>query len=189
MPERLDESNPVPAQGKGVMTMLTRKRNILVSLILLVAAGCATVPAGPSVAVMPAPGKPFDLFQAEDVTCRQYARDQIGASPQDTINNNTAAGAVFGGVVGGALGSLSGRGTSTTLGAVTGALIGAAAGSDQGEYYGYQAQRRYDIAYQQCMYSNGNIIPGMRRYYRYAPPPPPPDLRSPAPYGSQPPAQ
>ena len=148
--------------------MLTRKKNMLLSLVLLVAAGCATVPTGPTVMVMPAPGKPFDLFQTEDVTCRQWAEQQTGASPQDTINNNTAAGAVIGGAVGAGLGSLSGRGSSTAFGAVTGALIGSSAGADSGRYYGYQAQRRYDIAYQQCMYANGNMVPGVRRYYRRA---------------------
>jgi hypothetical protein len=158
--------------------MKMRYRYILMFLILLVAAGCATVPAGPSVAVMPAPGKPFDLFQQEDTSCRQYARQQIGASPQDMINNNTAAGAAIGGATGAALGSLSHTGSGTAFGAITGALFGAAAGSSQGQYYGYEAQRRYDIAYQQCMYSNGNMIPGVRRYYRYSPPPPPPAMHS-----------
>ncbi len=163
--------------------MLIRKRNILLSLVLLVAAGCATVPTGPTVAVMPAPGKPFDLFQAEDVTCRQYAQQQIGASPQETINNNTAAGAVTGGVIGAGIGAIlsGGRGSGAAFGAATGAIIGAGEGASSGEYYGYQAQRRYDIAYQQCMYANGNMVPGARRYYRQGPPPPPPDLSSPAP--------
>ena len=68
LPRRLDEGDSDTAvQGQGVSAMLKMKRNMLVSLILLVAAGCATVPAGPSVGVMPAPGKPFDLFQTEDV--------------------------------------------------------------------------------------------------------------------------
>ncbi len=156
------------------MTMKMRKRYILMSLVLAAAAGCATVPAGPSVMVMPGPGKPFDLFQQEDASCRHYAQQQIGVSPQDTINNNTAAGAAIGGAVGAGLGSLSHSGSGTAFGAITGALIGASAGSDSGRYYGYEAQRRYDMAYQQCMYANGNLVPGVRRYYRRTPPPPPP---------------
>jgi len=165
-----------------MMTLLMRKRNMLISLVLLVAAGCATVPAGPTVMVMPAPGKPFDLFQAEDATCRHYAQRQIGASPQETINDNTAKGAVVGGVVGAGIGALlTGHGEGAAFGAATGALIGAAEGASSGEYYGYQAQRRYDIAYQQCMYANGNMVPGVRRSYRQGPPPPPPDLNSPVP--------
>ncbi len=160
---------------------MARKPFILLTLVLLAAAGCATVPAGPSVMVMPPPGKPFDLFQIEDASCRQWARQQIGASPQDTINQNTAAGAVVGGAVGAGIGAMVGHGEGAAFGAASGALIGAAAGADSGRYYGYEAQRRYDIAYQQCMYANGNVIPGIRYYRRTAPPPPPPDLRSPVP--------
>ncbi|HUJ16804.1 MAG TPA: glycine zipper family protein [Nitrospirota bacterium] len=156
-----------------MMNMKVRYRHILI-LLLVVATGCATVPAGPSVAATPGPGKPFDLFQQEEVTCRQYAQQQIGASPQDTINKSTAAGAAIGGAVGAGLGALSYSGSFLVFSAITGALIGAAAGSSQGQYYGYQAQRRYDIAYQQCMYANGNMVPAVRRYYRGTPPPPPP---------------
>ncbi len=170
------------------MTMLPRKKYMLISLVLLVAAGCATVPTGPSVMVMPGPGKPFDLFQQEDVTCRQYARQQIGATPQETINNNTAAGAVTGGAIGAGIGAIlsGGHGPETVFGAATGAIIGGASGAESGRYHGYEAQRRYDIAYQQCMYANGNMVPGVRRNYRYTPPPPPPDLRSSAPSPSSP---
>ncbi len=158
----------------------------VMAVVLLAAAGCATIPAGPSVAVMPGPGKPFDLFQQEDASCRLYAQQQIGVSPQDTVNKSTAAGAAIGGAAGAALGSLSHTGSGTAFGAVTGALFGAAAGSSQGQYYGYEAQRRYDIAYQQCMYANGNMVPGVRRIYRASPPPPPPpDLHSSASEGSQ----
>jgi len=42
------------------------------------------------------PGKSFEQFQTEDVNCRQWAGQQIGVSPQDTANQNTAAGAVIG---------------------------------------------------------------------------------------------
>jgi uncharacterized protein YcfJ len=161
------------------MIMLMRKRNMLLSVVLLLAAGCATVPAGPTVVVMPAPGKPFDLFQAEDARCRQWAGQQIGSSPQDTVNQNTAAGAVVGGIVGAGIGAMLGNGSggSAAFGAVTGSIIGSSEGASSGQYYGYQAQRRYDIAYQQCMYANGNTVPGVRRHYdgpRTPPPPPGP---------------
>ena len=161
---------------------------IILGGALLAVSACATVPTGPSVMVMPGPGKPFDLFQQEDVQCRQYAQQQIGAYPQDTINKNTAAGAAIGGAAGAALGSLSHTGSGLAFGAITGALFGAAVGSGQGQYYGYEAQRRYDIAYMQCMYANGNIIPSMRRvrHARRTPPPPgegsvPPDYQNPSP--------
>jgi hypothetical protein len=73
-------------------------------------------------------------------------------------------------------------GTGAAIGAGTGLLFGTLAGSERGYYYERSVQRRYDIAYQQCMYAKGNQIPGMveptRRVYRRTPPPPPPDLDS-----------
>jgi hypothetical protein len=37
---------------------------------LLMLAGCVSLPVGPSVAVMPAPGKPFEVFVADETVCR-----------------------------------------------------------------------------------------------------------------------
>lgn len=148
--------------------------------VLMLMVCCATVPTGPSVMVMPTPGKPFDLFQAEDNTCRQWARQQIGLTPQETINQNTASGAAIGTVVGAGLGAAIGAATGNAgggavIGAAGGLLVGTASGADAGRYYGYEAQRRYDIAYQQCMFANGNLVPGVRYYrVRGTPPPPPP---------------
>ena len=42
-----------------------RVNAIFISALVLLA-GCTQVPLGPSVAVMPAPGKPFDLFVSEE---------------------------------------------------------------------------------------------------------------------------
>jgi len=158
--------------------MKTYKRNILISLALLIVSGCATVPNGPSVMVLPPPGKPFDLFQAEDSMCKQWAQQQIGLSPQHTVNQNTASGAVMGTAIGAGLGAAIGAasgaaGAGAAIGAASGLLIGTASGASTGQYYGWEAQRRYDIAYQQCMYANGNVIPGVRRYYQVQTPPPP----------------
>jgi hypothetical protein len=142
--------------------------------------GCATMPTGPSVAVMPAPGKPFEVFQADDAACRQWAETQIGgASPSQTANQNLASGAVVGTLVGAALGTAVGAATGN---AGAGAAIGGAAGlvggtaMASGPAYDsqYALQRRYDIAYQQCMYAKGNVIPGTASQRYYAPPPPPP---------------
>ncbi len=53
------------------------------SLLLLLAAAaltaCATIPAGPSVMVWPGAWKPFEVFQADDAVCRQWAGQQAGA--------------------------------------------------------------------------------------------------------------
>jgi hypothetical protein len=54
-----------------------------------------------------------------------------------------------------------------------GLLFGLASGSDAGYAGGYALQRRYDTAYEQCMYAKGNQIPGFAPYYAPAAPPPP----------------
>ncbi len=155
-------------------------RTVALALVLLAVGACATVPTGPSVMVLPSPGKPFEVFQVEDGTCRQWAQQQIGMSPQEAVNKNTASGAVVGTAIGtglgAAIGAASGNAASgAAIGAGTGLLFGTASGASTGQYYGYEAQRRYDIAYQQCMFAKGNIIPGVRvrRVARPLPPPPP----------------
>ncbi len=154
-------------------------------LMVVTLGGCATLPTGPSVMVLPGSGKTFEQFQTDDAICRQWAQQQIGQNPQEAANQNTVAGAAVGTAVGAGLGAaISSPGNTASgaaFGAATGLLIGAAAGSSSGQYYGYEAQRRYDIAYQQCMYLKGNVIPGMirTRPVRRTPPPPPPDLSGP----------
>ncbi|HMW53536.1 MAG TPA: FAD-dependent oxidoreductase, partial [Rhodocyclaceae bacterium] len=56
---------------------------------------------------------------------------------------------------------------------------GTAAGASDARYAGADAQRRYDIAYQQCMYAKGNQLPGAYGYGSYRPA---------SPYGTPPPA-
>ena len=164
------------------------RRNIIniivfLSLALVMVAGCATVPRGPSVMALPGAGKTFEQFQADDAICRQWAAQQIGLSPQETISKNTATGAVVGTVIGAGLGAAIGAasgnaGAGAAIGAGSGLLAGTVTGANAGQFYGWEAQRRYDIAYTQCMYAKGNDVPGMvtrpRRSPRIMPPPPPP---------------
>jgi hypothetical protein len=142
---------------------------------MALAAGCATFPTGPSVRVLPTPGKPYDLFLAEDSYCRRTADRQLGIAPQQVAEQNTAAGAIVGTAVGtgigAALGAASGNaGAGALIGGVSGLLIGSAAGSDAGRIEGREAQRRYDTVYLQCMYSHGNQVSsyGQRNYRRRA---------------------
>ena len=81
-------------------------RGFLIFLALALLGGCATMPTGPTVSVLPGPGKPFEVFQADDYACRQWAQQQIGgASPSQTANQNLATGAVVGTLVGAGLGA------------------------------------------------------------------------------------
>ncbi len=158
-----------------LMVMRRFKQNFLIYFALIVVGGCATLPTGPSVMVLPAPGKSFGTFRTEDATCRQWATQQLGTSPQQTYQNNVAAGAVAGTAIGAglgaAVGSASGQaGKGALIGAAGGLLVGASAGSNAGQVYGRVAQRRYDNAYVQCMYSYGNQVPGYGTRVGTAPP-------------------
>jgi hypothetical protein len=156
----------------------------------LLVAGCATVPAGPSVMVLPGSGKSFDEFRSEDETCRQWAATQSGAEPQTAALQSTASGAALGTLAGAGLGAAVGAaagnpGIGAAVGAGSGLLVGSAAGTNAGQLAGNTLQQRYDMSYQQCMYASGNQIPGAaqpmqpRRGAHHGgrpamPPPPPP---------------
>ena len=165
-------------------------------LCLLGLTACVSAPQGPHVAVMPTPGKPLELFAAEDQFCRGYAQQSLGP---DTRGETAVGAAVVGTILGAAVGSaMSGRRYNNTgAGAATGLMMGTAIGAGNSAEEGRSAQQRYDIAYEQCMVSKNNQP--SQRYYRrsssvvvvpqaapapYYPPPPPPP---PPPTGQVPP--
>src|SRR2546430_1792930 len=126
--------------------------------------GCATVPLGPSVMVLPGTGKSFDQFQADDAVCRQWASMQTGTTPQQAAGSSTvesgALGTLLGAGLGAAIGAATGHpGVGAAVGAGGGLLTGTAVGAGAGRPGSYEGQRRYDIAYEQCMYAEGNQIP------------------------------
>jgi YMGG-like Gly-zipper len=129
---------------------------------------------GPSVAVMPAPGKPFEVFQQDDAACRGYAQQSIGTSANDQAAQNVVGGAVIGTALGALAGAAIGNHRDAGVGAAFGLLAGTSMGASSGNYAGSIAQRRYNIAYSQCMYAKGNQVPGYAAPRAIAPPPPPP---------------
>ncbi len=179
------------------MTNIKRISAALAAAVLV--AGCATAPLGPRVAVMPAPGKPFEQFRAEDSACRQYAEQSVGGAEQ-RIQDQAATTTVLSTLIGAAAGAALGGHEGAAVGAGFGLLTGAAASGGQTQHFSYDLQRRYDIAYQQCMYSKGNQLPGYSysappaaraNYYQQAPaavaspPPPPPGTPPPPPPGAR----
>ncbi len=158
-----------------------------VLLAVVVLSGCATVPTGPSVMVMPGNGKSFDTFRADDNECRQWARQQAGTSPGEAANQNLVGGAALGTLLGAGLGAAIGAATGNVgaglgIGAASGLVGGTALASGPAYAAAYEVQRQYDMAYQQCMHLKGNKIP---RRVHSAPPPPPayPPPPPPPPYG------
>jgi hypothetical protein len=171
-------------KGKGILLLL---------FAWVALSGCATIPTGPSVLVWPGPGKPFEVFQSDDLVCRQYASRQVGAQPGESANATLASGAALGTALGAGLGAAIGAasghmGAGLGIGAASGAIFGTAAAANPS--YGAQSevQRRYDNAYLQCMYARGNQVPGVvRPSGRVIPPPPPPPGFAPPPSAYPPP--
>jgi uncharacterized protein YcfJ len=160
------------------------KRVLAVAGVALLAGGCATPPFAPDVTVMPAYGKPFEVFAQDDAICRQFAADRIGAaSSQKQATANVAEGAVAGAAIGAASGALLGHGYggATATGAGAGLLVGSAIGTGVAGVSRDTLQRRYDIAYMQCMYAKGNVVPGVAAPNSYVSPPPPPTGYAPPP--------
>lgn len=158
---------------------------LTVSATALALAACVSMPTGPSVMVLPGTGKSFDEFRFDDGSCRQFAYDQIGGhtaaqAQQDSAVSSAVVGTVIGAAAGAALG---GNSAGAATGAGVGLLGGSMVGAGAAESSAYGAQRRYDIAYQQCMYAKGHRVPVAGRFSQspparprtsYPPPPPPP---------------
>lgn len=158
-------------------------------IVLCVAAAfllgaCASTPMGPTVQVLPSPSKPFEVFQQDQVDCKQYAQAQVSGQA-DAANQKAVGTAVIGAALGTALGAAVGNSRGAGVGAASGALIGTSASTGSTQHAEYSIQQQYNNAYVQCMYSKGNQVPGAAPAYRaprpapvypqaYPPPPPPP---------------
>jgi hypothetical protein len=154
-------------------------------VVALLVSGCAGIPTGPSVMVLPGTGKTFEQFQVDDAVCRQWASQQTGTTVGKASTESTVGGAAVGTLVGAAAGAALGAAAgSPAVGAAAGAgvglLGGTAVGAGRAEAYGGSVQRRYDQSYIQCMYAKGNQVPVARGSriqqpaYTAPPPPPPP---------------
>jgi hypothetical protein len=165
-----------------------KKRVVFAIGAVAFVAGCATPPpSGPSVMVLPGSSKSFDQFRFDDNECRQFASSQVGGqTAADAANNSAVKSAVVGTAIGAAAGGLMGGNSGAGVGAGVGLLGGSMIGAGAGESSGYSLQRRYDFAFQQCMYAKGHQIPMAGRYApqatrQAAPPPPPPPPGPPPP--------
>ncbi|MGH6828579.1 MAG: glycine zipper family protein [Rhizomicrobium sp.] len=142
---------------------------------------CATQPAGPTIPVMPGANKPFAAFQRDDEVCQQYAGSQVAGGAK-AANNRAIAEGVLGTALGAGLGAAIGGGRGAGVGAAGGAAVGTAVGANSSTDAQVGLQRRYNIAYAQCMTSKGNkVVAGYPPPYDYGygygppyPPPPPP---------------
>ncbi|WP_322629105.1 glycine zipper family protein [Halothiobacillus sp.] len=155
--------------------------------LLLLLGGCATMPSGPSIMVLPGAGKNFEQFRADEYACRQYAHDSVaGINPNQTGVESAVVGTAVGALAGAVIGGNRGAG----VGAGDGLIVGSAVGSQNAQMSGYDMQRQYNNTYLQCMYAKGNQVPVNGRFSRQQrmndlspPPPPPPGMPPPPPPG------
>src|SRR5271170_6332461 len=148
--------------------------------VAVLLAGCAQTPMGPTVQVMPGPGKSFDMFQADQANCKGYAAGQVqgqaDAANQQAVGVgvlSTVLGAGLGAAIGGAAGN---AGAGAAIGAASGAGLGTAYGASGSSYAQLSIQQQYDNAFSQCMYAKSEQVPGfapIAPIATMAPPPPP----------------
>jgi len=122
---------------------------LLWHLLPVLLAACVPATLTPTVAVMPAPGKPLEIFAAEQTACKQFAEQQILAARNQLSNQ----------ILGAAL-------APNASDPLASGQAAAQAGTPV-------LQQQYDTAYSQCMYAKGNQVPG----YQVASPAPPQRLR------------
>jgi hypothetical protein len=168
------------------------KRGIVLLGIGLLSACAVMPPSGPNVLVLPAPGKPFETFQADEAVCRQYARYQLGIEPAEAASQSAVASGALGTIVGAAAGALIGAGAGNAgagaaIGGGSGLLLGSAGGVQASGASAAALQARYDMAYVQCMYAKGNQVPGAAAPAAQSTPPPPPSWTPPPPPPGTPP--
>jgi hypothetical protein len=167
--------------AEAIAMIVVRTSSLLLICALLLGA-CATVPAGPSVMVLPGTGKPFDQFQGDDKACRQWAAQQAGTTPERASSVTTAEHAGVGTLIGAGLGAALGAighnpGLGAAVGAGAGLWTGTAVGAGAGQRAASDVQHRSDAAYEQCRYAKGDQVPGVAPAPAASIPPPPPPGR------------
>lgn len=125
---------------------------------VLILAACAETPMGPTVQVMPGPGKSFSSFQNDQAVCRQFAEQAVRDQAQGA-NLRGLGTAALTTVLGAGLGAAIGGGQGAAIGAAGGALGGAGLGAMRTFNVQNSIQAQYDNAFAQCMFSLGNSVP------------------------------
>ena len=142
--------------------------------------GCATVPLGPTVQVLPGRGKSFEAFQVDNSICTQYAASAVQGQAE-RANGQAVGGAVLGTLLGAGLGAAVGGGRGAGIGAASGAALGTGIGASGSANTQGGIQGQYDNAYVACQVSKGNRVPQAPVFVQQAP-----VLVQPAPYLVQP---
>ena len=157
---------------------------VVSSTVVLALTGCANMPSGPGVMVLPGTGMSFDRFSHDNAACQQFALAQVGGtSPNQAGINSGVASAAVGTALGAAMGAALDGGQGAAVGAGTGLLAGGLVGTGTASRSMELNQQRYDAAFIQCMYAKGHQVPvsgqlappQTQMLPAAAMPPPPPD--------------
>ena len=81
-----------------------RKIQVVACATMVLLAACTPAPQGPTVPVMPAPNKPFQVFQEDQAICQNYAQQVIGPAQQQ-LQNQQVGSALIGTVLGAGIGA------------------------------------------------------------------------------------
>ena len=130
----------------------------LLAVPLLLAA-CAQTPMGPTVNVMPGPGKSLSDFQTDQLVCRQFAEQAVAGQARNA-NLRGAGAAALTTVLGAGLGAAIGGGHGAAIGAASGAVGGGGIGALTSSNAQGSIQDQYNNAFAQCMFTKGNQVPG-----------------------------
>ncbi|WP_230975571.1 glycine zipper family protein [Acetobacter garciniae] len=119
---------------------------------------------GPTVQVLPTPGKDYGTFVQEQNFCRSQAEQAVRGQAAHQ-NEKALIGGIAATALGAGLGAAVGGGTGAGIGAAAGAVGGGIGGGaySQGRQRGIQVQ--YNNAYVQCMAAYHNVIPGVPPVY------------------------
>ena len=121
-------------------------------------AGCAEQPMGPTVQVLPKPGKPYANFVTEQNFCQQQAGGAVSGQAQ-AANQRGVIGGLLATAAGAALGGAIGGGAGAGIGAASGGALGLGIGSSTSGSHQGLIQQQYDNVYVQCMVAYGNVLP------------------------------
>ena len=110
---------------------MSRFSIVFTSTVVLTVAGCASMPNGPSVMVLPGAGMSFERFSNDNAVCQQFASFQVGGATANQAGMNSgvtsaAVGTVVGAAAGAAIGAAAGN---PAAGAAVGAGVGLMGGS------------------------------------------------------------
>ena len=146
----------IPGAKRGLFAVAA----IIVPTCTVALAGCAATPMAPTVMALPGTGKSFEQFRSDDAMCQQFASGQTGgASAQAASASSALGGTAVGTALGAAAGAAFNGRRGAAVGAGTGLLAGSMIGAGIAQRSAAGLQTRYDQAYVQCMYANGERVP------------------------------